>query len=392
MKQNKLRNDCAMRPVISNLSHNPGADIIRYARNKPDVMALGQGQGSSATPDFICQAAQRAMDEGMTFYDAVLGRDELRDEISSYYQRIYGLDLPMERLFVTGSGTTAMHLALTALLDKGDEVVAVTPIWKNLLGAIEMAQANTIQTPLDNIDGNWSLDLDKLFDSCTDNTRAILITTPSNPTGWMMSHDEMRAVLEFTRKRGIWIIADEVYTRIVFDGVHAPSFLEVADDDDNLFVVNSFSKNWAMTGWRLGWLVGPRSTEDAIRDIVLYNNMGVPTFNQFGAIEALRHGEDFLKDQIGLWRANRDMVRDRFKDNERISINYPPATFYNFFRVQGQHDCMQLAKNLIDQAGIGLAPGCAFGKAGGGHMRLCFAIDKEPMIEALDRLESYVGR
>lgn len=380
------------RSVLAGLSPNQGAELLRYGWTKPGILSLGQGEGSLKTPDFIAEAAAKAMQDGKTFYAPVLGVPEFRQEISNYYSRIYGLNIPTSRVYATTSGTTAMHLALTAVLDEGDEVVAVTPIWKNLLGAIELAQATTIQVPLENPGGQgWQLDLDKLFDAVTHKTKVILIVTPSNPTGWVMPREQIKAVQEFARLRGIWIIADEVYGRIVYDGTHAPSFLETAEEEDRLFTVNSFSKAYAMTGWRMGWLVGPSCAEEKIRDIALYDNMGVPTFSQYGGIAALRHGEDFIAQQLDIWRTNRAMVMERFANISKITMPLPQSTFYGFFTVDGEPDCIALARRLIDEVGLSLAPGCSFGKCCAGYLRLVFAVSPEKMSEALDRLERGVG-
>jgi len=381
-----------MRSCVHNLSQNPGAEIVRYGRRKKDILSLGQGEGDKPTPDFIMQAAQKALYEGRTFYGAVLGHDILRDEIATYYKNIYGLDITQNRVFVTNSGSNAMHLALTALLDEGDEVVAVTPIWKNLLGAVELAQADFVEVPLDfnhqqKDNGGWSLDLDRLFDACTDKTRIILITTPSNPTGWVMSEEEMRAVLEFARARGMWIVSDEVYGRLAYGMKCAPSFLDVAAPDDRLFTVNSFSKAWAMTGWRLGWLVGPPQSEECIRDIALYDHMGPPAFTQYGGIEALRHGENFIQEQMSLWQGNRDFVHEFFEQTGRINSVPSGATFYSFFKVDGEPDCLDFAKRLIDDVSLSLAPGCAFGQVGRGYMRLCYAVSRPRLEEALERMQ-----
>jgi aspartate aminotransferase len=218
----------SFRPVLQALTANPGAELMRYAEDKQDMIALGQGEGDSPTPNFICDATTDAMRNGKTFYGPVLGRPELRTALSEYYKRIYKLDIPMDRVFVTSSGSTAMHLSLAALVDKGDEVVAVTPIWKNLIGAIELTQATTKQVSLDYIDDQWQLDLDKLFGAVNENTKVMLIVTPSNPTGWTATEDELRAILDFARERGIWVLSDEVYGRLVYDDVRAPSFLDVA--------------------------------------------------------------------------------------------------------------------------------------------------------------------
>ena len=378
------------RPVLHALTANPGAEMMRYADGKKDIITLGQGEGDAPTPDFICDAVAQALKDGQTFYGPILGSNELRTCLSDYYQRIYNLDIPSDRVFVTSSGSTAMHLSLAALVDKGDEVVAVTPIWKNLLGAVELTQASTKQVSLDYIDDKWQLDLDKLFGAITEATKVILIVTPSNPTGWTARLDELRAILDFARERGIWVLSDEVYGRLVYEGVRAPSFLDVAREDDLLLVVNSFSKSWAMTGWRLGWIVGPRVAEDKIRDVALYNKLCPPTFTQFGAMAALEHGEKFLKSQLSLWHSNRDLVVKRFKAMGNVHMSYPESTFYAFFKVDGEDDCIVLTKRLIDEAGVLLSPGSAFGKEAKGYIRLCFAVSEARLSEALDRIERVI--
>ena len=380
------------RPVLHALTANPGAQMMDYARNKENIITLGQGEGDAPTPDFICNATIEAMKNGKTFYGQVLGRPELRQALSDYYKRIYKLDIPSKRVFVTSSGSTAMHLSLAALVDEGDEVVAVTPIWKNLLGAIELTQATTKQVSLDYKDDQWQLDLDRLFDAVTEKTKVILMVTPSNPTGWTATREELKAVLDFARERGIWVLSDEVYGRLVYEGVRAPSFLDVAQDDDLLLVVNSFSKSWAMTGWRLGWIVGPGEAESKIRDVALYNKLCPPSFTQFGAIEALENGEEFLKGQLDLWRSNRDIVVERFKEMGNIHMSYPASTFYAFFKVEGEEDCIALTKRLIDEAGVLLSPGSAFGTAAKGYIRMCFAVSEARLTEALNRIERVIKK
>ena len=289
-------------------------------------------------------------------------------------------------------GTTAIHLALTGILDRGDDVVAVTPIWKNLLGAVELAQANTIQYPLKFSDeSGWELDVQGLKNACTENTKAILIVTPSNPTGWMMNAEQMVEILEFARTKNIWVISDEVYNRTAYGLEYAPSFLQVAKPDDLVMVVNSFSKSWAMTGWRLGWLTAPAYAEEVIRDIALYDNMGPPTFTQLGAVKALEKGEEFIANQMCDWESNRNYVVERLSAHPAITIPCPHSTFYAFFRVEGELDCLKFAKRLIDEQGLSLAPGCAFGAVSHGWLRLCFAVSRPKLEKALDRLERAIG-
>jgi len=377
---------------VQNLPPNPGAEILRYGWKKEGTVSLGQGEGCAPTPDFINKASAKAMAEGKTHYGPVLGQPLLRQEISAYYQRIFDVALPPNQVFVTASGTTAMHLALSSILDEGDEVVAITPIWKNLLGAVQLTKAKTIQVPLDFSDeaGSWSLDMDKLFDACTPKTKAILVVTPSNPTGWVMSKQEMSALLDFARARNIWLVSDEVYNRSLYGALKAPSFLEVAQENDLLMTINSFSKSWAMTGWRLGWLTGPAFAEEVIRDIALYDNMCPPTFTQYGGITALKEGEDFIASQMNVWQKNRDIVYNRLSKNPKITTYKAPSTFYSFFKVDGEQDSLAFAKRLIDEGSVSLAPGCAFGDNVKPWMRLCFAVSEAKLNKALDRVESVI--
>ena len=381
-------NHLKFRPVVQGLTSNPGADMIRYARGKENLIWLGQGEGDTPTPDFVVNATTQAMKDGLMFYGPALGSPHLRQALTEYYADIFGLNIPTNRIFITQSGSTAMHVALSSLLDKGDEVVAVTPMWKNLLGAIELMQASTTEVPLDDHGDEWKLNLDKLFDACTEKTRVILLVSPSNPTGWMASKKEMKAILDFARERGIWIVSDEVYNRLTFDTLRAPSFLDIAEPNDQLLIVNSFSKTWAMTGWRLGWIVGPSAAENSIRDVALYNNLCPQPFTQRGAIAALKYGEGFIKQQLDLWKSNRDLVLKRFEETGRIHMKKPDATFYGFFKVDGEPNCYDLTKRFIDEAGVMLSPGCAFGKSGSGYVRLCFAVSEKRLNEALDRMLS----
>lgn len=378
-----------MRPVLDDIRHNPGADLIRYARRIPDVLSLSSGETDSPTPSFITAAVEKALQQGRTFYGPVLGHHDLRQEIAAYYQRTHQIDLGLDRVIVTSSGTSAIHLSLLSTVEKGDEVVAVFPLWKNLLGAIRLQEATVRGVDLQlNAEGtDWSLDLDALFAAVTHKTRAIVINSPNNPTGWVMPAEQIRAVMEFARRRGIWIISDEVYGRLTYDGQRAPSFLDVAGPEDKLFIVNSFSKNWAMTGWRLGWLIGPSMAETRIYDLVLYDNMGPPNFTQFGAIAALQQGEDFIAEQKARFIRNEELVAETFDRIGGITHTRPRSSFYTFFKSDKEPSCMDFARRLIDEYALGLAPGCAFGRHFNGYLRMCYAVSEPKLRDALDRLE-----
>lgn len=379
-------NDQFMRPVLDDVKHNPGAEMVRYARRRPDVLSLAMGESDAPTPLFIRQAAMDALTAGQTGYGPVLGRTDLREAIADYHRAIYGVTLPLSRITVTSSGTSAIHLALTSILEKGDEAVTVFPLWKNLLGALRLQQAHVRGVDLTETAQGWALDLDRLFEAVNEKTRCIVINTPNNPTGWVMGREDMRAVMEFARARGLWVVADEVYGRLAFDAPRAPSFLDVAQPDDRLFVINSFSKGWAMTGWRLGWLVGPAEAEARLYDLILYDNMGPPNFSQAGGITALREGEDFITAQKALFAANRDFVMDFYAHHPRIRATVPESGFFSFFRIEGEPDCMSFCRRMVDEAGLGLAPGCAFGRSFAGYQRLCFAVSQKRLALALERL------
>ncbi len=379
------------RDAVENMKIHEWTTIAQYGRAKPGTIKLDVGEGDVPTPDFIVNAAQNAMNKGDMFYGPVLGSDELREAISSYYQRIYGHKIKSSRIFVTPSGTAAIHYSLSTLVDVGDEVVAVTPLWRNLLGAIDLQQGITKEVPLIHESGKgWKLDMDRLFNSCTEKTKVIIINSPNNPTGWIMPTEDMKTLMEYARKHDIWIVSDEVYSRVIYDTNRAPSFLDIAKEDDKLLVVNSFSKNWCMTGWRLGWITGPEKIAEKIYNVALYSAMGVSPFIQQGGIAALEQGEDFLKQMRKNSFEGREYIYERFKNIDKIISDKPEATFYSFFKIDGVDDCVSFTKELIDKKNIIFAPGYAFSKYTKGYMRLCFAVPKHKLEIAIDRLEEII--
>jgi aspartate/methionine/tyrosine aminotransferase len=283
---------------------------------------------------------------------------------------------------------TAIMIATECLIGAGDNMVMLSPIWPNIFYAVWTMGGECRHVRLDDGERGWRLDLDKLFDACDERTRAIFIASPSNPTGWMMSVDEQRAVLEFARRRGIWIIADEVYHRIVYDRPVAPSFLELAEPEDALFVVHSFSKSWAMTGWRLGWLTHPASLGDKMGDLSGINNTGATTFVQHAGVAAIRDGEPFVAEMVEYCRRGRDFIYQRLAGLERIRLTPPAAAFYAFLKVEGLEDDLAFAQDLVKTARVGLAPGTAFGPGNEGYLRLCFASAEAKLSEAMHRIEA----
>ena len=374
---------------IGTLPESPITDVAMSVFGDPDVVPLWFGEGDLVTPDFVREAAAEGLRKGETFYTWQRGIPELRQALSTYTEGLYGIKCPVDRLSVTGSGMQAILLTCQLLLDPGDNVVIVSPIWPNITSAVRLVRAEPKYVALDRKpDGSWQLDMQRLFDAVDERTRAIFVNSPGNPTGWVMSSDEQRALLEFARKRGVWIMADEVYARLIYTRNVAPSFLEQASADDPLIVLNSFSKPWAMTGWRLGWLTHPPQIGDQLAKLVQINTSGSPAFLQRGAVAAIEKGEDFLKTMVDRCRAGGEQVFQRLSGMKRVKVARPEAAFYAFFEVEGVEDTSGFCKMLASKYKVGLAPGEAFGPGGMGNVRLCFASGAERLSKGLDRIEA----
>jgi aspartate/methionine/tyrosine aminotransferase len=327
------------------------------------------------------------MREGRTFYAPNRGIDELRETVSRYVSDLRGRAVNVDRISITASGVNAIMLVMQSIVDPGDNVVLVTPLWPNCADAVTALGGEARRVPLAATERGWRLDLDRLFDACDARTRAVFVNSPGNPTGWMATADELRAVLEFCRKRRVWIIADEVYERIVYDRRAAPSLLDIAGPDDPVVAINSFSKSWCMTGWRLGWIVAPPAYGETFGKINEFNMSGATTFVQHAGITAIRDGESLVAEIVAQYRQARDLVTQRLGGMRRVRMTRPEAAFYAFFRVEGMTDSLAFAKDIVSKSGVGLAPGIAFGPEGEGWLRLCFATSARRLSEAMDRLE-----
>ena len=378
----------ALRPEIQTLETSGIAQVFALGIGREGVIPLWVGEGDRPTPDFICEAAIASLRAGETFYSHKRGLPELRQAITDYTNRLYGTAVDAEQVTVTGSGMSAMVLALQAIVGPGDNVIVVNPVWPNFMSAVQVAGGELRPVRLDTRpDGGFRLDLDKLLAAVDEGTRAIYVASPGNPTGWIMERDQQEPVLELCRARRIWMIADEVYARFAYGRPHAPSFLELARPDDPLFVINSFSKAWAMTGWRLGWITHPAPLWPTFDRLIEFFNSGSPAFLQRGALTALRDGEAFVEDMVARCRRGGDLVYQRLSAMPGLRMAPPPGAFYAFFEVDGLTDSLAYAKEILERSNVGLAPGSAFGPGGEGHLRLCFANSTEKLSEALDRLE-----
>ncbi len=383
-----------IRPSMRAVAASGIVEVFNYGRGRQGLIPLWVGEGDLPTPPFICEAAKASLDRGETFYTYQRGVPELREAIAAYMTRVYGSApeggaFSPENFFVTIGGMHAIELATRMIVGSGDEAIVPTPAWPNFIGAIEISGARPIPVQLDR-GSRWSLDPDKLARAVTPATKLIFFNSPANPTGFVATREEIAATLAIARRHGLWIIADEIYGRLTYDGVRAPSFHDVMAPEDKILFVQTLSKNWAMTGFRIGWLEAPPALGELIENLVQYTTSGVPVFTQRAATVALEEGEAFLAAQIDRCRRSRDILCETLAATGRVRFAEPEAAFYLFCAVDGFDDLRTLALKLIDEAGVGAAPGGAFGPGGEGHLRLCFARDPDQIADAARRMARWL--
>ena len=377
-----------MRRAIEQLPASKIREVANAGIGRADVLPFWFGESDEVTPAFVRAAAIASLERGETFYAHNLGLAELREAIAGYASALHR-PLDAARIAVTSSGVSALMIAMQALAGAGDEVVAVVPVWPNLTAQPAILGAEVRRLPLRAHAGAWRLDLDELRRAVTPRSRVLVVNAPNNPTGWTLSRSEQQAILDHCRATGTWILADEVYERVWFGAEHcAPSFLDIAEPDDRLVVAHSFSKSFLMTGWRLGWLVVPERLLDAVGKLIEFNTSCAPVFVQRAGLAAIAGADDFVPGLVARLRTCRDTLLPRLAALPRVRVATPAGAMYAFFEVEGETDSLAFAKRLVLQAGLGLAPGAAFGPEGEGWLRWCFA-SKDParLVEGVRRLE-----
>ena len=383
--------DALPRREVQDLRMSRIREVANAGLGRDDILAFWFGESDQPTPQFIRQAAADALLSGRTYYTHNLGRPELRESLSRYLTGLHGAPIAEDRVAVTSAGVSALMLAAQLVVSPGDRVVVGGPIWPNVAEIPKILSAQVEVVPLESAQGRWRMDLDRLLAALTPDTRALFLNSPNNPTGWTLPADDRAAILERCRKHGIWLVCDDVYERLTFDAPSAPSFLPLATPEDRVIGTNSFSKAWRMTGWRLGWMVVPPTLMDGLGVLIEYNTSCAPDFVQAGAKAAIDHGEPevaALKTELA---AARDQVLAALRAMPGVEAPSPDGGLYAFFRVAGCTDSVALCKALIAEAGLGLAPGSAFGPEGEGWLRWCFAARPEKNAAGLERLAGYLG-
>jgi aspartate/methionine/tyrosine aminotransferase len=384
-----------LRPPIAQLQSSKIRDVANAAMGRDDVLAFWFGESDQVTPEALRQAAIASLEQGETFYTHNLGLPELREAIAGYTRSLHPhqAELKIDRIAVTSGGVSALMLAMQAILGAGDECLVVTPIWPNLIAQPQILGANVKTFSLQPVDGLWQLNLQALLQQITPDTGLLVLNSPNNPSGWTLTRAEQQAILSHCRQTGTWILADEVYERLYYgDAPCAPSFLDIAQPDDALMVAHSFSKSFLMTGWRLGWLVLPTMLTSTIGKLIEFNTSCAPVFAQRAALAALEHNQQITPPLVAHLRACRDSLVSLLQDIPGVQAAAAPAGMYVFFKLQGFEDGVELAKRLVNEAGLGLAPGEAFGDTSPGWLRWCFASeDLNRLQQGADRLRRWLA-
>ena len=362
--------------------------VAREAFARPDTEFLCFGESDQAFPPAAATAMIDALGRGDALYPDVRGVPALRHALAAYLTGLHASPVVETRIQVTSSGMTAVNVALAATVRAGDRVVLHGPAWPNPANAARLRGAILDNIDLDPApDGSFSLDLGRL-DTLLAGARAFILNSPNNPTGWTATPAELTAILDLCRRHGVWLISDEVYSRLIYsDRPAAPSLLDIADPDDRVIVCNSFSKAWAMTGWRLGWMVVPEGARDAIAEIVEVTQSGTAPFAQAGAIAALAD-TGFVDRFRTHCEEGRAMALAGLEGLNGVRLAPPDGAFYAFIGVDGLTDSLELALRLVRNHGVALAPGIAFGPGGEGYLRLCFAQARPRMERAMQRLRA----
>jgi len=383
-----------LRQAIQNLEESKIREVANAGLGRSDVLAFWFGESDEVTPEFIREAAIESLRQGETFYAHNLGLAELREAVAGYTSSLHPR-VGTDRIAITSSGVSALMLAVQAVVDAGDQVVVVTPVWPNLVAQPKIMGADVRRVSLRPQGGAWTLDLQALLDAVTPATRLLVVNAPNNPTGWTLGRDEQQAILEHCRKTGTWILADEVYERLYYEpGARcAPSFLDVAGPEDRLIVAHSFSKSFLMTGWRLGWLVMPPALTHHMGKLLEFNTSCASTFTQRAAVVALQRTDEVTPRVVAHLKTCRDTLVPMLQGLPRVLVEPAKGGMYAFFRLDGFGDSLDVAKRLVREAGLGLAPGNAFSPEAQGWLRWCFASkDVARLGQGVDRLSGWLAR
>ena len=387
----------SLNPEILSFKETAIMEVANFGRNFQKetgkyVYPAWFGEGDTETSKLIYDKTIESLVKGKTFYTYQNGIQELRSEISRYMNEIFNINTKPENHSVVTGGMMGLRLICDLIIDSGDEVVMVGPVWPNIRSSVLLKKGNIKEISLQLKDGEWFLDYDKLIRSITSKTKMVFVNSPGNPTGWEMPKSQQERLLNHTRDVGCWLVADEVYHQITYNDLPSPSFLESSLASDKLIVINSSSKSFNMTGWRIGWITHPEELSSHIAKLVQITTTGVPEFLQDGLITALQNYKIITNELRINLKKSRDIMFNRLVSWNQVECSVPNAAFYAFFKVKGVKDSLEFSKKLILETNVGVAPGIAFGQSGEGHIRICFAAKESFINQIMDRLEPILNK
>jgi len=367
-------------------------ELAEIAMTMDNVLKLYFGESNLPTPQFLKDAAAKAMHDGFTYYTPNSGLLSTREAIARYYQRHQGVTLnPENEIVVTNSGVQALHVGVRCTINPGDDALVLTPAWPNACSILQMYGARPIELAQPLVNNRYTIDIAQLEAALTPRTRLLIYTSPSNPLGWVATVEEQQQLLDFARRHNLWLLADEVYERLVYDGRPiVPSILQLATRHDAVLVVQSFSKSWCMTGWRLGWLIARSDLAQKAAQLNEFVISCAASFVQKAGEAALDHGDASVAELVKMLKENRDFCLSALRGMKGVTVPEPEGAFYLFPRIDGLTDSFDFCRRLLLETQVGLAPGVAFGAGGEGNVRVCYALEKPILEQAMDRLGRFL--
>ena len=356
-----------------------------------DIVHLEIGQPDFITPANISEAAFKAMKEGHTGYGPSAGLLEFREVIAEHISETRGVEIHPDEVTVTPGAKPIIFFTILALVNEGDEVIYPNPGFPIYESVIDFIDAKTVPLPLRE-EVNFRFRIEDLEASISDRTKLLIINSPQNPTGGTLAKSDLEAIAELAVKHNFYVLTDEVYSRILYEGVH-DSLISLPGMKERTILLEGHSKTYAMTGWRLGYGIAPTKLADKITQLTINSNSCTATFTQFAGIEALKGPQDFVHDMVTEFRKRRDAIVDGLNAVEGVSCIKPLGAFYVFPNVsQLPLSCQDLSDYLLEDAGVAVLPGTAFGKYGDGYLRLSYANSLENIQEALARMDSAISK
>jgi len=363
--------------------------MFELAKKYPDSINLTLGEPCFPSPDFVVEAAVRGLRDGKTKYTPNAGIKELRDAIAHKLWHENGIKAdPDKNLIVTAGATQALMLAMVTLVNPGDEVIIQGPNWPDYKGQIDMVNAKTVYAKVDESNG-FKMTAEVIEPLITPKTKLIIINSPSNPTGGVLEWEDLQKIAELVKKYKVFVISDEPYEKIVYDGFEQKSLAAIDGLEDYVLTINSLSKTYAMTGFRVGYIC---ANEKIVENLIkLHENMiaSIPEPMQLAAREALYHAEKDVKKMVAYYDRNRRLIVDQLNRIKGVSCHYPKGAFYAFPSIKGMGmSSIEAAEYIFEKTHVVTAPGSAFGPDGEGYLRICYAADYEKLKEAVARLQA----